>query len=73
MAVKKALNADGTFLGVNNRISQSVRHMHIHIVPRRAKDGLRGFFWPRQKYESDQQEIQIQEAIKRELAYELTN
>jgi histidine triad (HIT) family protein len=72
-AVRKALNADGTFLGINNRISQSVHHMHIHIVPRRAKDGLRGFFWPRQKYESDRQELQIQGAIKRELASESMN
>jgi len=67
-AVRRAMKADGTFLGINNKISQSVHHMHIHVVPRRARDGLRGFFWPRQKYTSEQQEIQIQEVIKRELA-----
>jgi histidine triad (HIT) family protein len=67
-AVRIVLEADGTFLGINNKISQSVPHVHIHIVPRRAKDGLRGFFWPRQKYESEQQAIQIQEAIRSELS-----
>ena len=41
------------FVGINNRISQSVPHLHVHAVPRRRKDGLRGFFWPRQKYASD--------------------
>src|SRR5687768_1348397 len=50
MAIEQGLGADGTFLAMNNRVSQSVPHFHIHIVPRRRKDGLRGFFWPRQKY-----------------------
>lgn len=68
IAVRKAMEADGTFLGINNRVSQSVLHLHIHIVPRRAKDGLRGFFWPRQKYENETEEIKIQEAIERELS-----
>jgi histidine triad (HIT) family protein len=52
-AVVDALEADGTFVAMNNRVSQSVPHLHVHIVPRRFKDGLRGFFWPRQKYEDD--------------------
>jgi histidine triad (HIT) family protein len=52
-AVEAALGADGTFVGVNNKISQSVPHLHAHVVPRRKGDGLRGFFWPRTKYESD--------------------
>ena len=47
------LGADGTFVAINNKISQSVAHLHTHVVPRRRKDGLRGFFWPRQKYEDD--------------------
>ncbi len=51
-AVERAMAADGSFVAINNRVSQSVPHLHIHIVPRRKKDGLRGFFWPRQKYES---------------------
>jgi histidine triad (HIT) family protein len=47
------LAADGVFVGINNRISQSVPHLHIHAVPRRRKDGLRGFFWPRTRYASE--------------------
>jgi histidine triad (HIT) family protein len=45
-----ALDADGTFVANNNVVSQSVAHLHVHVVPRRRKDGLRGFFWPRTKY-----------------------
>ena len=48
-----ALGCDGTFVAINNVISQSVAHLHVHVVPRRRKDGLRGFFWPRVRYESD--------------------
>jgi histidine triad (HIT) family protein len=48
-----ALECDGTFVAINNVVSQSVAHLHVHIVPRRRKDGLRGFFWPRVRYESD--------------------
>lgn len=51
-AVQKALNADGSFVAINNKVSQSVPHLHVHIIPRKQGDGLRGFFWPRQKYES---------------------
>ena len=51
-AVEAAMEADGTFVAMNNRVSQSVAHVHVHVVPRRRKDGLRGFFWPRQKYGS---------------------
>jgi histidine triad (HIT) family protein len=49
-AVEEALGAEGTFVAINNRVSQSVPHLHVHVVPRRRKDGLRGFFWPRTKY-----------------------
>ncbi len=63
-AVQMALGADGTFVAINNYISQSVPHLHVHIVPRRRKDGLRGFFWPRQKYESEEQMRLIQERIQ---------
>lgn len=49
-AVEKALGADGSFVAINNRVSQSVPHLHVHVVPRRKGDGLRGFFWPRTKY-----------------------
>ena len=63
-AVEQALEAQGTFVAINNRVSQSVPHLHVHIVPRRRKDGLRGFFWPRQRYESDEDMLRVQEAIK---------
>lgn len=48
-----ALETDGTFVAMNNVVSQSVAHLHCHVVPRRFKDGLRGFFWPRQRYDDD--------------------
>jgi histidine triad (HIT) family protein len=50
IAVEAGLGADGTFVALNNKISQSVPHLHTHVVPRRKGDGLRGFFWPRTKY-----------------------
>ncbi len=49
-AVEAALGAGGIFVGINNRVSQSVHHLHVHIVPRIKGDGLKGFFWPRHKY-----------------------
>ena len=49
-AIESALGAEGTFVAMNNRVSQSVPHLHVHVVPRRRKDGLKGFFWPRTKY-----------------------
>ena len=52
-AVEAALDAQGTFVAINNRVSQSVAHLHVHIVPRRKGDGLKGFFWPRRPYDSD--------------------
>jgi histidine triad (HIT) family protein len=52
-AVQDALGVDGTFVAENNVVSQSVPHLHVHVVPRRFKDGLRGFFWPRTTYPSD--------------------
>ena len=49
LAVQAGMEADGTFVAINNTVSQSVPHLHVHVVPRRRKDGLRGFFWPRQR------------------------
>lgn len=66
-AVERAMQAEGTFVAINNRVSQSVPHLHVHIVPRRKKDGLRGFFWPRQKYQDEKQIEQAQAAIVEEL------
>jgi len=51
-AVQEALSAQGAFIAVNEKVSQSQPHLHVHVVPRTKGDGLRGFFWPRTKYES---------------------
>ncbi|MGH9351086.1 MAG: HIT family protein [Terriglobia bacterium] len=59
-AMEEALGADGSFVAVNNRVSQSVPHLHVHIVPRRRKDGLKGFFWPRHAYEDEDVILQVQ-------------
>lgn len=50
VAVEDALGAQGSFVAINNTVSQSVPHLHLHVVPRTKGDGLRGFFWPRTKY-----------------------
>ena len=63
-AVELGLNADGTFVAINNRISQSVPHLHVHIIPRRRGDGLRGFFWPRQRYRDVDHIREVQGAIR---------
>ena len=55
LAIESAMDAEGTFVAMNNRVSQSVPHLHVHVVPRRRKDGLKGFFWPRTKYKSDEE------------------
>lgn len=54
VAIRDAMGAQGAFVAANNIVSQSVPHFHVHVVPRVRKDGLRGFFWPRRKYESDE-------------------
>jgi histidine triad (HIT) family protein len=54
-AMEDGLGAEGSFVAINNRVSQSVPHLHIHVVPRKRKDGLKGFFWPRTKYASDEE------------------
>lgn len=63
-AVEEGLAAEGTFVAMNNRISQSVPHLHIHVVPRRRKDGLKGFFWPRQSYESEVAMREVQQRLR---------
>jgi histidine triad (HIT) family protein len=63
LAVEKALDAPGTFVAANNRVSQSVPHLHVHVVPRRPKDGLRGFFWPRTPYPDDAAADAVRDAI----------
>lgn len=64
--IPPALGVDGTFVAMNNVVSQSVPHLHAHVVPRVQKDGLRGFFWPRQKYE-DGEAARYAQAIARAL------
>ena len=68
-AVESAMEAEGTFVARNNRVSQSVPHLHIQVVPRRRKDGLKVFFWPRTKYKTpEEMEVvhkKIVEKIKR--------
>jgi histidine triad (HIT) family protein len=63
-AVRESMEAQGTFVAMNNVVSQSIPHFHVHVVPRRRKDGLRGFFWPRTKYESEEQVAKVQDAIR---------
>ena len=71
-AVEAAMEAEGSFLAINNKVSQSVPHLHIHIVPRRRKDGLRGFFWPRSKYKTPEEMFLVAELISTKIK-ELTS
>lgn len=67
VAVERAVQAEGTFVAINNRVSQSVAHLHVHVVPRRKGDGLKGFFWPRHAYESDEQRERVAHDIRQAL------
>ena len=62
-AVESGMDAEGTFVAMNNRVSQSVPHLHVHVVPRRRKDGLKGFFWPRTKYKGDEEMEEVKKKI----------
>jgi histidine triad (HIT) family protein len=64
VSIQESLAADGSFVAINNTVSQSVPHLHVHIVPRRRKDGLRGFFWPRTKYASEDEMAEYAERIR---------
>lgn len=66
-AMESVLGAAGSFVAMNNRISQSVPHLHVHVVPRNRKDGLRGFFWPRTKYETESEAVEIAARLRAEL------
>jgi histidine triad (HIT) family protein len=68
VAIRDAMDATGTFVAINNVVSQSVPHFHVHVVPRRPKDGLRGFFWPRRKYERDKDAAAAASAIRERVA-----
>lgn len=67
VAVRAATGAQGTFVALNNVVSQSVPHLHTHVVPRTKGDGLKGFFWPRTRYEDDEHAAQVAAAIAAEL------
>ncbi len=67
-AIPAAMGAQGSFVAMNNVVSQSVAHLHCHVVPRVKKDGLRGFFWPRRNYEHDEHAAETAETIRAELA-----
>ena len=63
-AVAQAMQAEGIFTAINNRVSQSVPHLHAHIVPRNKGDGLKGFFWPRRRYDGDAHVERVRSAIR---------
>jgi histidine triad (HIT) family protein len=63
-AIPEAMGKPGSFVAVNNVVSQSVPHLHVHVVPRKPKDGLRGFFWPRTKYKSEDQMREVATTVR---------
>lgn len=65
--VERVMDAEGTFVAMNNRVSQSVPHLHVHVVPRSRGDGLRGFFWPRNPYSGEEEKEQVRQAIAAEM------
>lgn len=67
VAIRDARGAQGSFVAMNNVVSQSVPHLHAHVVPRVRGDGLKGFFWPRTRYESDEQAAAVAAGIRAEL------
>jgi len=65
VAVPEAMGKPGSFVALNNVVSQSVPHLHVHVVPRKPKDGLRGFFWPRTKYSSEDEMKEVAARVRR--------
>ncbi|HYP06727.1 MAG TPA: HIT family protein [Bryobacteraceae bacterium] len=63
-AVEAGLGAEGSFVAINNKVSQSVPHLHVHVIPRRRKDGMKGFFWPRRPYASDAEMKEIAASVR---------
>ena len=68
IAIPEAMRKPGSFVALNNVVSQSVPHLHVHVVPRRPKDGLRGFFWPRTKYSSEDEMREVAERVPKAVA-----
>ena len=71
-AVEAGLGAEGSFVAINNKISQSVPHLHVHVIPRRRKDGMKGFFWPRRPYASDEERSQTAELLRQAVRKQLS-
>jgi histidine triad (HIT) family protein len=67
IAMEEGLGAKGSFVAINNRVSQSVPHLHVHVIPRRPKDGLKGFFWPRGRYRDQAEMDEVRSALERTL------
>ena len=67
-AVREATEAEGSFVAINNVVSQSVPHLHVHVVPRHRGDGLRGFFWPRRRYRDEEERAQYAGRIRSAIA-----
>ena len=67
-AMESVMGAAGSFVAMNTKVSQSVPHLHVHVVPRNRKDGLRGFFWPRTKYEDDAHAASVAATLREALA-----
>ena len=72
-AVEAAMGAEGTFVAMNNRVSQSVPHLHIHIVPRKRKDGLKGFFWPRTRYKEQAEMVEVAKLIANSIEQQINS
>lgn len=66
--VEQGMDAQGTFVATNVKVSQSVPHLHVHIVPRRKGDGLKGFFWPRSKYRDEAEMAAVAERLRKAVA-----
>ena len=63
-AVEKGIEAEGSFIAVNNKVSQSVPHLHVHVIPRRKGDGLKGFFWPRRPYKNKDEMAEVRDKLR---------
>lgn len=67
-AIEEGLGAEGTFVAINNRVSQSVPHLHVHVIPRRRKDGMKGFFWPRRPYRDPDEAAETAATLRETIA-----
>ena len=67
-ALQEVVGAQGTFVAMNNIVSQSVAHLHLHVVPRKKGDGLRGFFWPRHRYRDEAQRDEMRDRLREAIA-----